>query len=381
MIGLTLPESELYCVGTQTTVHNWACMAMILGDRSLDDISLDDILLLVENRVPEGLFLEYKQSPYGGRPQDRREMLRDITALANSGGGYLVIGIREDYAGRALELVPFPDVHRLAQAMRQTCLDGVRDRIGGLEIRAYETGIDQGAIVLRAPSSEQCPHMVTLDGRTDFFRRYETDKRPMTIGEIRETILGNPRFRQLIELELQAKGAALGGEGAIPSYAEVITQRPVERFLQRYLLGGVVAQTLVIVSPFIGDLAGTPFELRSVTKKAVADGTRLYVVTREPSEAYHLAGVEVLQDCPLVEIRYNRDVHAKLYLVWSRDETESFALFGSGNLTESGLRHNIELGMMIFARGHGRAIVRDLYQWSSVGLRSTSQRIKAIQPT
>jgi len=358
---------------------------MIFSGRSLSDISLDDIRLLIDNSVPEGPYLEYKESPCSGRPQDRREMLRDITALVNSEGGYLIIGIREDYAGRAAELTPIPEPHTLAQAMRQTCLAGISDRIEGLEIQVYETGFNQGIIVVHVPSSDRRPHMVTLSGRTDFCRRYETDKQTMTIGEIREMILANPRFRQLVELELQTRRALADGEGrvegVIPPYARVITERPVERFLQRYLMGGVVAQTMVIISPFIGDLAGTPFELRAVTEKAVADRTRLYVITREPREPYHQAGVEVLQQCPLAEIRYNPDIHAKLYVVWSRDEAESFALFGSGNLTKSGLRHNIELGMMIFARGHGRTILRDLYQWGSYSLRTMSQRVKAISTT
>lgn len=82
---------------------------MIFSGRSLDDISLDDICLLVEHQVPKGPHLEYKETPYGGRPQDKCEMLRDISALANSEGGYLIIGIREDYAGRAAELTPVPE--------------------------------------------------------------------------------------------------------------------------------------------------------------------------------------------------------------------------------------------------------------------------------
>ena len=355
---------------------------MILGGCSLNDISLDDILLLIDNRVPEGLHLDYKERPYGGRDRDRHEMLRDIIALANVEGGYLILGVREDGTGRPLELTPFDDPQTVAHAMQQACLGYIRDRIEGLEIRAFELGFNQGIVVIHVPSSDQRPHMVTLGGHTDFYSRYETDKRAMSVGQIREMILFNPRFRQLAELEVRAREGLVGGEsrveGVIPPYARVITERPVERFLQRYLLGGVVAQTMVIISPFIGDLAGTPFELSAITERALADRTRLYVITREPRELYHQAGVAVLQQCPLAEIRYNPDIHAKLYVVWSRNEAESFALFGSGNLTESGLHHNIELGMMIFARGYGRTILRDLYQWGSYALRTMSQRIKAI---
>ena len=356
---------------------------MVFGGRSLDDISLDDIRLLIENQVPEGRHLDYKETPYSGRPKDRREFLRDVIALANAEGGYLVLGIREDGASRAAELVPFDNPLEVAQAIRQTCLDGIRDRIDGLEVRAFETGFNQGIVIIHTPNTDQCPHMLTLDGRTEFYRRYETDKRAMTIGEIRETILSNPRFRQLVELELRVRGELAVGEGSvvgeIPTYAQVITERPVERFLHKYLAGGVVAQTMVIVSPFIGDLAGTLVELKAVTERVLSDRTRLYVITREPRELYHQAGVAVLQECPLAEIRYNPDIHAKLYIAWSRDVADSFALFGSGNLTTGGLQRNLELGMMIYARGYGRNILNQLYQWGGHALRSMSQRVKAIE--
>lgn len=53
-------------------------------------------------------------------------------------------------------------------------------------------------------------------------------------------------------------------------------------------------------------------------------------------------------------------------------------MFGSGNLTSRGLRHNLELGMMIYSRGYGRTLVRELYQWGSATVRTMSQRVKAI---
>jgi phosphatidylserine/phosphatidylglycerophosphate/cardiolipin synthase-like enzyme len=80
-----------------------------------------------------------------------------------------------------------------------------------------------------------------------------------------------------------------------------------------------------------------------------------------------------------VEIRYNPDVHAKLYISWHREENDSFALFGSGNLTSGGVRYNLELGMMILARGHGKKLIRELYDWSANALRTKSQRVKPIQ--
>jgi len=113
-------------------------------------------------------------------------------------------------------------------------------------------------------------------------------------------------------------------------------------------------------------------------KKINSDKTRTYVVTQKPVADYHRQGLSILHESPFVEIRYNPDVHAKLFVCWSREEDESFALFGSGNLTSGGISKNLELGMMILSRGHGRKLVRELYDWGSNILRTKSQRIKAI---
>ena len=82
--------------------------------------------------------------------------------------------------------------------------------------------------------------------------------------------------------------------------------------------------------------------------------------------------------CPIVELRYNSDIHAKLFVCWGRKPEESFALFGSGNLTTGGLRHNLELGMMILSKGHGETLVTDLYEWGGFSVRTTSQIVKQI---
>lgn len=352
---------------------------MVLGDRSLQDLSLSDFLVLIDNHVPEGPSLEYKAKAYSGRPADIREMLRDITALANADGGYLVMGIREDGAGRAAALNPINDVTSKVQPINQACLDHIQERIPGLEVAAYETGFGQGIVVVHVPKSEQRPHMMVHESRTDFVCRYGTDKRTMTLTEIRELVLGNPRFRRLIELEVLGGGQrpkTLVAEGA--PFAQILTERTVEQFLLRYLLSAPQPHVLVIVSPFISDLAGEKCQLKDVVKRINADRTRTYVVTRPPREPYQQKGMDLLSESPFVEIRYNEDIHAKVYVSWHREVEESYALFGSGNLTSGGARHNLELGMMILARGHGKKLINELYDWSANGLRSRSKRIKAI---
>ncbi len=356
---------------------------MIFGGRSLHDLSFSDFQRLIDDQEQEDTHLEYKETAYSGKSSDIREMLRDVTALANAEGGYLVMGIREDHAGRAAALSPIDDPKTKVQAINQACLDGIQERIPGLEVVSYEIGFSQGIIVIRVPPSEQRPHMVAHDHRTDFVCRYGTDKRTMTLGEIRELVLGNLRSRRLVELELLAQGQRPSFTGTPetegPPFAQILTERTVEHFLRRYLVSSTPPHVMVIVSPFISDLAGEMYELKDVLKRINTDRTRTYVVTRPPHEPYQQAGMELLKMSPYVEIRYNPDVHAKLYICWHREEEESFALFGSGNLTSGGLRYNLELGMLILARGHGKKLIRELYDWSAVALRTKSERVKPIQ--
>ena len=56
---------------------------------------------------------------------------------------------------------------------------------------------------------------------------------------------------------------------------------------------------MVIVSPFISDLAGEMYELKDVLKKINADHTRTYVVTQPPRETYQQVGMELLKMSPL----------------------------------------------------------------------------------
>jgi len=164
-----------------------------------------------------------------------------------------------------------------------------------------------------------------------------------------------------------------------PPYLIIYTKNTVEQFLKRYMLGSLKPQTLVLVSPFISTFEGEPYELKDVLHRAKRDRTLVYVVTRKPEAEYQLRGIELLRKFPYVEIRYNPDIHAKLYISWGREIDESYAFFGSGNLTSGGLKNNLELGMMILARGDGKSIINKLYKWGSHDIRVISKIEKQIK--
>lgn len=92
----------------------------------------------------------------------------------------------------------------------------------------------------------------------------------------------------------------------------------------------------------------------------------------------------VLASNEWVEVRFNESVHAKVYVSSAIPESESFALFGSGNLTGSSIDANIEVGMIIVAKGQGRRLVDELCYWANSRLRVLEesrlyQRIRATR--
>jgi len=165
-------------------------------------------------------------------------------------------------------------------------------------------------------------------------------------------------------------------------YVELLTQECVGRFMRKLSVSDIQLQNLVIVSPFIGTLEGTRFSTAWLIRRIEQDHVPTYVITREPRDEYHRQGVELLKECPHTEIRFNDALHAKVYVAVSQDVSRSFAMFGSANLTMGGAKRNIEVGMMIYGRGKGRDIIRELHQWGAVRLRSRAESkvAKRISP-
>lgn len=69
-------------------------------------------------------------------------------------------------------------------------------------------------------------------------------------------------------------------------FAEVVTERTVERFLLRLFLREARLRAICIVAPFISSLAEARFSLRNLREKIERERIPTYVVTREPAEEY-----------------------------------------------------------------------------------------------
>lgn len=170
--------------------------------KPIDEISPADIDALVASDVPEGRRLDYKEVlPDLTKPAEVTELLQDVAALANAGGGDIVFGIRErrDTAGKATGhpaavmalTVPNPD--QLGLRITNILRGNIDPIVIGLQSKFISGWNNQHVAVLRIPNSPLAPHMITQGSgqktNSRFYMRHGAGKQPMDVSEIRSAFL------------------------------------------------------------------------------------------------------------------------------------------------------------------------------------------------
>ncbi len=156
---------------------------MPLDTKNFSDISLRDIQELIDNAVPEGKYLEYKASAYGGADKDKKEFLKDVSAFANADGGHLIIGLSEN-EGVAASVQPIREavaddhILRLENILR----DGIEPRISTYEIKTLSTSNDGHVVIIRVAPSATRPHRVCYGNSNKFYTRNANAVHELDVG-------------------------------------------------------------------------------------------------------------------------------------------------------------------------------------------------------
>lgn len=158
---------------------------MSIEKTDFDSIEERDLQELVDAQVPEGLRLEFKLTNYGKTDSEKRELLKDVSALANSHGGHLVIGI-EETEGVATNIIGV-DIDADAEILRmeQILRNAINPPISGVRIRPIPLAVGRKALLLRIPRSWNPPHRVTAQGINRFFIRHSAGVHEPSIEELR----------------------------------------------------------------------------------------------------------------------------------------------------------------------------------------------------
>lgn len=156
---------------------------MVFRGKKLSEVSEQDLDRLITEQVQERDALEYKRDMYGNSDDDKRELLKDITSMANHQGGYLLIGVDEDEEGVPSKLTGI-EAGNHVERIRSICLDNVDKRIIGLDIEDISLVNRKEVVVVSIPLSIAAPHMITHKGLNQFWKRHGRQKDKMTIDEI-----------------------------------------------------------------------------------------------------------------------------------------------------------------------------------------------------
>ena len=167
---------------------------MIFGNRRISEITEQELKDLIGNQE-ENLWIDFKQQDYRRDPDDlekhKREICKDVTAMANAEGGYILIGVREDNKV-AQDFFTVDNAPNVAQSIIGVCLQNIDPRIPNLEVEPYSLRWRNGNIdlvVVHIPPSEMRPHSFIWKNSTNFVKRYGDVTREFPISELIQDLL------------------------------------------------------------------------------------------------------------------------------------------------------------------------------------------------
>lgn len=197
-------------------------------NKDFDSLIIEDIQWLVSQKIVEGQKLEYKRSPYERNDEGTRELLRDVTSIANSAGGYLLIGINEDQDGLPTELLGIEAGEDERDRMLSILLTGVDPRMPGLKAKTLAINNGRDVLVFFIPRSHRAPHLITNKGLNQFWIRHDRQKSKMSVDEIRDMFVKTENLIQGVkdflsirraETIAELKGKPYMAIGALPLFS------------------------------------------------------------------------------------------------------------------------------------------------------------------
>lgn len=148
----------------------------------------NDLQALERQQIPEALDLEYKGADaLINSDANKREISKDVSAMANAAGGTIIYGVSEDKRSRMMTLTGGIDPKLVTNEwLEQVIGSGIQRRIDGLRINQIALNtVDPGkvAYIVWIPQSTRAPHMAR-DHR--FYKRLGTTTALMEEYEIRD---------------------------------------------------------------------------------------------------------------------------------------------------------------------------------------------------
>ncbi len=166
---------------------------------------------LVDGAVAEAVDLEFKRDHYETNERGKKELAKDIAAMANASGGVIIIGIRETN-GVASALAPLPvsdaEELRMHQTIASTCAP-----LPDFRIHA----VSNGYYVIAVPRSSWAPHAVVVNDALRYPLRLASGTHVLSESDVANAYRN--RFRGAADQAARVTEVRLEGEQAVLPYA------------------------------------------------------------------------------------------------------------------------------------------------------------------
>jgi hypothetical protein len=206
-------------------------------------INIKDLEILILDGVEESIQLEYKSADALQNTEHyKKEIAKDVSAMANSAGGVIIYGIKEFGSGENKHLpekiTPVKRSVISKEWLDQVISNGISPKIDGLRIYpiALEQ-IDEVVYVVEVPQSSTA-HQNTKEFK--YYKRYNFESVPMLDYEIKD-IMNRLKY-PLIELDFEIEEYTYeeGNNSFIPqmkqfSFGKEVVEPP-KKFITTYTL-------------------------------------------------------------------------------------------------------------------------------------------------
>lgn len=172
---------------------------------------------LCEDRCPESSTLDFKRQLPSKAEQDKTEISKDVCAMANAEGGFIVYGIEEKDGG-AFEISPITAesadsaLRRIAQMLDS----GIEPRLPSVRTRAIDVKGGHVIAVYVEPSYDG-PHCVRMNNNRRFVMRNGTTTTDMAFDQIRTSFTRTATLQDQARLFAESRCSRIKeGHFAVP---------------------------------------------------------------------------------------------------------------------------------------------------------------------